>query len=111
MPTTISQGANRITTYGLFQHKHQCINALKTARRTVPLVCAEILNIAHSSKSPPPKSPTPHRHYGLFRSIKDNLSSINVLETAILIKKETKKLTFIKTAHRMKVIDIVIRKG
>ena len=36
MPTTISDGANRITTYGLFRYKHQCFNALKTLQKTRP---------------------------------------------------------------------------
>ena len=43
MPATISKGANHITTYGLFQHKRQCINALRTNRKNrpfgVPLLC------------------------------------------------------------------------
>ena len=43
MPATISKGANHITTYGLFQHKRQCINTLRTNRKNrpfgVPLLC------------------------------------------------------------------------
>ena len=40
MPATIGDGANHITTkghaFGMFQHKRQCINALKTRQKNRP---------------------------------------------------------------------------
>ena len=41
MPTTISDGANRITTeghaFGMFRRKHQCIKALETRQKNRPI--------------------------------------------------------------------------